>query len=173
MTDSSDLRAGQVVAVVAATPGGVIGDGEKMPWHIRSDLRRFKRMTMGGVLIMGRKTFDSIGRVLPGRQTVVLTRNRNWSHPEVISVGSVQDALAVTTDRTRFVVGGGQIYEAMWDACDEIWWTCVFARLNAQTRICLPSADFKPTTCLPMPMAPGDDYPTRWMRLVRRCAKTL
>ena len=167
MTPQPEDWTNRIVAVVAATPDGVIGDGEKMPWHLRSDLMRFKRMTMGGVLIMGRKTFDSIGRVLPGRQTVVLTRNRDWKHPQVISTGEIRDALAVEANLPRFVVGGGQIYEAMWDHCDEIWWTCVCARVVAETQICLPKHEFRMRTRLPVPMGPRDDYPTEWIRLVR------
>ncbi|RPH82484.1 MAG: dihydrofolate reductase, partial [Planctomycetaceae bacterium] len=69
--------------VVAATSGGVIGSDGAMPWHLGRDLGRFKRLTMGGVLLMGRKTFDSIGRPLPGRQTIVLSRNPEWRHAGV------------------------------------------------------------------------------------------
>ena len=68
-----------LIAVVASTPDGVIGQDQTMPWRLSSDLRRFKKLTMGGTLLMGRKTYDSIGRPLPGRQTWVLTRNPDWS----------------------------------------------------------------------------------------------
>ncbi|NND99029.1 MAG: hypothetical protein HKN47_17065, partial [Pirellulaceae bacterium] len=74
MTEQSaqESVAENLTAIVAVTPSGVIGLDGDMPWQLSSDLRRFKKLTMGGVLIMGRKTFDSIGRPLPGRRTVVI-----------------------------------------------------------------------------------------------------
>jgi dihydrofolate reductase len=69
--------------IAAVSRNGVIGDGARMPWHLPEDLAHFKRTTMGHTLLMGRRTFDSIGRALPGRRTVVLTRNPAWSHADV------------------------------------------------------------------------------------------
>lgn len=84
---------GDLTAVVAMTPSGVIGRDGDMPWRLSSDLRRFKRLTMGGTLIMGRRTFDSIGRALPGRRTIVVTRNDDWSADGVERAASPQEAL--------------------------------------------------------------------------------
>ena len=83
----------ELTAVVAATNRGVIGRDGDMPWRLSTDLRRFKRRTMGGTLIMGRKTFDSIGRPLPGRRTIVLTRNRQWSAAGVETAAGPDEAI--------------------------------------------------------------------------------
>ena len=93
----------------------VIGRDGDMPWHLPEDLRHFKATTMGHPMVMGRKTFDSIGRALPGRRTIVVTRQPDWHHPDVETAHSLADALALAgpTDEV-FVVGGGQLYaEAM------------------------------------------------------------
>lgn len=116
------LRAGEVPAVltygfdqtltlVAAVGGnGAIGDGRSMPWHIPQDLAHFKRTTMGGVLVMGRRTWDSIGQALPGRRTIVVTRDKGWSAPGVEVAHSLPEALLIAGDTEVFVAGGGQIY---------------------------------------------------------------
>ena len=80
--------------VVAVGPGGVIGRDGDLPWRIREDLRHFKRITMGHTIIMGRRTWDSIGRPLPGRQSVVLTRNRGFEAPGAHVVHSLATACA-------------------------------------------------------------------------------
>jgi dihydrofolate reductase len=93
----------------------VIGRDGSMPWHLPEDLAHFKHTTMGHTLVMGRKTFDSIGRALPGRRTIVVTRNPSWSHPDVETARSLADALALAGPADQvFVVGGGEVYgEAM------------------------------------------------------------
>lgn len=93
----------------------VIGRDGDMPWHLPEDLAHFKSTTLGHPLIMGRRTFESIGRPLPGRRTIVITHQRQWKHPGVETAHSLPDALALAgpTDEV-FVVGGGQLYaEAM------------------------------------------------------------
>lgn len=97
--------------IAAMANNRVIGAGNAMPWHIPSDLKRFKALTMGHRLIMGRKTFESIGRPLPGRETVVISRTEG-SHPGVLWVTSLAEALALPTASSQqiFVAGGGQIY---------------------------------------------------------------
>ena len=87
-----------LTAVVAMTPTGVIGKDGDMPWRLSSDLQRFKRLTMGGVLIMGRRTFDSIGRALPGRRTIVVTRNAEWRFDGVDTASSPEKAVEMAGD---------------------------------------------------------------------------
>ena len=91
----------------------VIGINNTLPWHLPEDLAHFKATTMGGCLIMGRKTFDSIGRPLPGRRTIVITRNKNWAHVGCETAGDIDTALVLAAQDLRpiFVVGGAQIYE--------------------------------------------------------------
>ena len=97
--------------VAAMGRNRVIGLNGDMPWHFSEDLKHFKRTTMGGVMIMGRKTFDSIGRPLPGRRTIVITRSADWSHDGVEVVHSLEHALtAAGAEAPVFVVGGGEIY---------------------------------------------------------------
>ncbi len=101
----------------AIAKNGVIGKEGKLPWHLPEDLKRFKKLTLGHVLVMGRKTFDSIGRPLPGRTTVVMTRQADWEPPSgpspmVLRAGSLDEALAKAgaIDPEVFVVGGGEVY---------------------------------------------------------------
>jgi len=105
----------QVTLIAAVGRNGVIGAVGGMPWHLPEDFAYFKRTTMGHPMVMGRKTFDSIGRVLPGRRTIVVTRQPDWSHAGVETSHSLADALALAGPADEvFVCGGGQIYaEAM------------------------------------------------------------
>jgi dihydrofolate reductase len=113
----------EVVAIAAVGRNGVIGDGVDIPWRIPEDWKRFRELTTGQVLIMGRKTYDSIGRPLPGRTTIVLSRNSAWRRTGVQVVATVSQAfsLAETLDPTTiFVAGGGEIYRAAWDRLDRL-----------------------------------------------------
>jgi dihydrofolate reductase len=99
-----------VTMIVAVGRNGVIGDGRAMPWHLSEDLRYFKRTTMGHPMVMGRRTFDSMG-VLPGRRSIVVTRQPEWSHPGVEAAHSLEEALALAGPADEvFVVGGGEVY---------------------------------------------------------------
>lgn len=101
------------VSLIAAVAGnGVIGSDNAMPWHLPEDFAYFKRTTMGHPLVMGRRTFDSIGRVLPGRRSIVITRRPDWAHASVEVAHSLEEALALAGPADEvFVVGGGQVYE--------------------------------------------------------------
>ena len=157
-----------ITAVVASTPEGVIGHEHDMPWRLSTDLRRFKKLTMGGTLVMGRTTFESIGRALPGRQTIVLTRQPDWSFPGVNTATGNEDAIEKATGREIFVVGGGQIYSQWWDRCDEIWWTRVWANLTGDTRIELPHDQFETFGMMSCVAGSADDYPTDWLSMRRK-----
>ena len=104
-----------VTLIAAVGRNGVIGAENDMPWHLPEDFAFFKRTTMGHPMVMGRKTFDSIGRVLPGRRTIVVTRQADWSHAEVETAHSLSEALSLAGPADEvFVCGGGQVYaEAM------------------------------------------------------------
>jgi dihydrofolate reductase len=104
-----------VTLIAAVGRNGVIGADGKMPWHLSEDFAFFKRTTMGHTMVMGRKTFDSIGRVLPGRRTIVVTRQRDWTHPDVETAHSLVDALDLAGPADEvYICGGGQVYaEAM------------------------------------------------------------
>ncbi len=100
----------QIVLVVARAENGVIGKDGKLPWHLPADLKHFKRVTMGTPMIMGRKTFDSLPGLLPGRRHIVLTRDRAWSAAGVETVASVDEAIQVADAERISVVGGAEIF---------------------------------------------------------------
>ena len=114
---AADLRR-EVVVVVAVADNGVIGNQGGMPWHAPADLRRFKSLTMGHPIVMGRKTFDSIGRPLPGRHNIVITRNPGWTAEGVTAVGSLDAAFsaaeAQAVDKAAIMVIGGSEVFAQW-----------------------------------------------------------
>lgn len=112
-------RPGSIVAIAAFARNRVIGNGPDIPWRISEDWKRFRRVTDGHVLIMGRKTYESIGRPLPGRHTIVITRNPDWSADGVITAADVDGAIALARqnhpESIIFIAGGGEIYRAAWD----------------------------------------------------------
>lgn len=101
----------RVTLIAAVAEGGVIGRDGAIPWHVPGELARFKETTMGHPLVMGRKTFESIGRPLPGRRCIVITRSLAWRHPGVETAHSFAQALALAGPADEvFVAGGGQVY---------------------------------------------------------------
>ena len=105
----------RITLIAALGTNRVIGREGRMPWHLPEDLAHFKATTMGHPLLMGRATFESIGRPLPGRRTIVITHNRDWHHADVEVAHSFPDALTLAGPADEvFVAGGGQVYvEAM------------------------------------------------------------
>jgi len=101
-----------ITIVAARALNGIIGRDNRLPWRLPADLKRFKALTMGSVLVMGRKTFDSLPGLLPGRRHVVLTRNREWSAPGVETAHDVAGALALAGDFPVSVIGGAAVFAA-------------------------------------------------------------
>jgi dihydrofolate reductase len=97
--------------IYAVSPEGILGANGKIPWRYPGDLRRFKRLTMGAAVIMGRATFDSIGKALPGRRNIVVT-SRPLDSPEVETARNVEEALAKAGKSDVWLIGGARIYEA-------------------------------------------------------------
>ena len=102
--------AASLTLIVATERQLGIGLRNALPWRLPEDLAFFKRTTTGHTIIMGRKTFDSIGRPLPNRRSIVVTRNPDWSHPGVETAGSLDEAARLAGDGEAFVIGGAQIY---------------------------------------------------------------
>lgn len=101
----------EIIIIVAIAKNRVIGRNGQLPWHLPSDLQHFKKTTMGCPLIMGRKTFDSIGKPLPGRDNIVLTRDKDLQIPGCVVMHSVQDAIEHCRDQEKaFIIGGGDIF---------------------------------------------------------------
>ncbi|MCA1298915.1 dihydrofolate reductase [Stappia indica] len=133
----------ELVLVAAVGENGVIGVDGAMPWHLSSDLKRFKRITLGCPVVMGRKTFQSIGRPLPGRENIVVSRDGDWARDiaGITLVSSLEDALAAATASARragagavMVIGGGQIYAATIDQADRLEITRVHVSPKGDTR---------------------------------------
>jgi len=126
---------------VAATENGVIGRDQGMPWHLPDDLKHFKALTVGKPVLMGRRTFDSIGRPLPGRTNLILTRSRDWSVPGVTVVPDLEAAIRAAGSAPELVVAGGaQIYTLALPRATRIYLTRIHAVIEGDTR--LPDIDF-------------------------------
>ncbi len=116
--------------IVAMSEDGVIGRGGELPWHLPADLQHFKSLTMGHAMIMGRKTFDSIGRALPGRTSIVLTRRGEIRVPGVLTARSLNEALDLTPgDAEVFVIGGGELFAQALPRADRLYVTIVHTRI--------------------------------------------
>ena len=129
-----------VSMIVAAAENGVIGKDGDMPWRLSADLKNFKAITSGHTIIMGRKTWDSIQRLLPGRTTVIVTRQSDFNVDGAIVVGSLEDALSATEDESPFVVGGAEIYRLAMPHVSRIYLTRVHADIEGDT--VMPEVDF-------------------------------
>jgi dihydrofolate reductase len=106
-----DPRSPRISIIVAYSANRVIGAGGRMPWHLSADLKRFKALTMGHSIIMGRKTWQSLGRLLPGRRHVIISRDPQFTVPSATVVTSLDEAVASCSGEAEvFVIGGGEIY---------------------------------------------------------------
>jgi dihydrofolate reductase len=157
-----------ITFVVARADNGVIGKDGKLPWHLPADLKHFKSATMGTAMIMGRKTFESLGRLLPGRRHIVLTRDRGWRADKAEVVHSVDEALRVAGDDPVTVIGGAEIFDLFLPHADAIELTEV--KLDAEGDTVMPA--FDPAVWLE---ARREDYPAEnglpafsFIRLERR-----
>jgi dihydrofolate reductase len=101
-----------LIAIIAAMDRNrLIGDGDRLPWRLPADMRRFRALTMGKPIIMGRRTHESIGKVLPGRRNIVLSRNPDFQAPGCVVVADLDEALGVCDDADEpMVIGGAQLY---------------------------------------------------------------
>lgn len=162
-----------IIAAVAAN--GVIGDRDTIPWHLPSDFAHFKRMTRGKPLVMGRKTFESIGRPLPGRTNIVISRQYGYRPEGVMVVSSLEEALAeaqavAAADRANEVMigGGGEIYTQTLPIADRLYITHV--GLNPVGDAYFPQVnqeDWQDVGTIDVPKNPEDSAPFR-IRIYRR-----
>ncbi len=119
----------QITIVLARAINGVIGKDNSLPWHIPGDLKRFKQLTMGSAMIMGRKTFDSLPGILPGRRHIVMTHDPDWSVEGVKVVHDLDSAIAAAGDEPISVIGGAAIFELFEPIADKIELTEVIAEV--------------------------------------------
>jgi len=127
----------KIVLIVAMSEDGTIGSKGKIPWHLSEDLRRFKQLTMGHPIIMGRKTYESIGKPLPGRTNIVLTRTARFTAPSgVLAFGSLEPALDHCRhqhEESAFIVGGAEVYRQALPFADKLFITEVHQYVNGDT----------------------------------------
>ena len=158
--------------IVAMAQNGVIGRDNSMPWRLPEDLKRFRAFTLGKPILMGRKTFESIGRPLEGRTNLVLTRDRSWFAPGVVVVHSVEEALTqASTSDELVVIGGAEIYRLVLPFARRIYLTHVHA--DVQGDITFPEFDATQWADVEYSSQPADDehaYPVTFVTLERRNA---
>ena len=145
-----------ISAVVAMSENRAIGLDNQMPWHLPDDLRWFRRQTLGKPVIMGRKTYESIGRLLPGRTTVIVTRQSDYKVEGAKIVHGIQEALAACVqDKHPFVIGGSEIYRLALRFVQEIQLTRVHAEIQGDTF--LPKIDWDQWEAVSRQRHEGDD----------------
>ena len=126
----------EIVLVVAVTANGVIGADGGMPWHIPADLKHFKAVTMGKPMVMGRRTFESLPGLLPGRRHIVLTRDPAWTAPGAEVAHDLDAALAMAGEAAEIaVIGGGEIFALALPRANRIEWTEIHADIAGDTHM--------------------------------------
>lgn len=130
--------------IAAVASNGIIGAGNALPWRLPEDLKRFRSLTLGHPVIMGRRTFESIGRALPGRRNIVVTRNPGFVAPGCETAGSLEAAVAACAGATDevFVIGGAQLYAQALPQARRLYLTEIRAEFDGDTRF--PSFDPDP-----------------------------
>ncbi len=124
----------KISLIVAASANGVIGAGGELPWHLPDDFRFFKEVTMGKPIVMGRRTWESIGRPLPGRQNIVITRQSGFEAPGASVVDSPEAAVEAAGEAEEvMIIGGGEIYRRFLPLADRVYLTRVDADIDGDT----------------------------------------
>jgi dihydrofolate reductase len=163
----------RLVLVAAVAASGVIGRGQSLPWHLPEDLRRFKALTIGKPILMGRRTLESIGRALPGRRNLVLTRASSVSVPGVETVASVAEALErCRADAQLYVIGGAELYRLTLPLASDLYLTRVHAHISGDTYF--PELDLSQWRELEHSEWPADErhaYAMSFVHLERRGAE--
>ncbi len=165
-----------LVLVVAVAENGVIGRGGGLPWRLKSDLRRFRAVTMGKPLVMGRKTFESIGRVLDGRDSIVVTRRKDFASEGALVAHGIDAALALGVERAAArsaseicVIGGAGLFAETLPLADRLYMTRVAAA--PQGDVCFPpfpAGDWLETSREELPFSEGDTVRASYVTYERR-----
>ena len=166
----------EIVFVVAVAENGVIGADGAMPWRLKSDMARFKALTLDKPVVMGRKTFDSIGRALPGRTNIVVTRDKDFRAAGVVVTNSFDDAMTIATGDAlrRFateiaVIGGAEIFAQWFGLADRLEITEVHARPDGDTRFApIDAAEWEEVARVRNPAGPVDSAEFSYVTFRRR-----
>lgn len=165
-----------VTFVVAVADNGVIGRQGELPWRMPSDLKQFRRLTLGKPVVMGRKTYESIGKPLDKRDNIVVTRRKDFAPPGVHIVASVADAIALGTALAAkrgaeevAVIGGAEVFRAALPLADRVYLTLVHG--SPEGDVTLPVFDpqiWRETARAPMQQTPADQFPADFVTLDRQ-----
>jgi dihydrofolate reductase len=165
------VRVPSIELIAAVARNGVIGRENGLPFRLSTDLKRFKALTIGKPIIMGRKTFDSIGKPLPGRINIVVTRKQDWGEPGTVTAPSLDEAIRLATAAAHAsgaqavcVIGGGEIYAQAINRADVLHITHVEAEPDGDTLF--PAIDpgrFLPEVSEVVPSGEKDEYATRYL----------
>jgi dihydrofolate reductase len=159
--------------IVAAAKNGVFGADNKIPWHIPAELKVFKDTTMGHHIVMGRRTWESINRLLPGRETVIVTRQSGYVVPGAVVVNSLEEGLTACGDDDEvFVIGGAELFEAAMPRADRLYFSEVDLLPTGDTY--MPSIDWSEWERVSSRIFPGDDRAGVGFRfsIYERCSRS-
>lgn len=178
MSESVNTDKPVVSIIVAAAENGVIGRDNDMPWRLSTDLKRFKALTLGKPVIMGRRTWESIGRPLPGRPNIVVTRDANFQAEGAHVVGSLEEGIALGRKLAEEVgagevciIGGGKIYAQALPLADRVHLTRVLAAIDGDTHFPeIKSDGWRLVSSEDVPAGDKDSHPTRYMVYEKRVA---
>jgi dihydrofolate reductase len=165
----------RIVFVVAVAQNGVIGRAGTLPWRLPTDLKRFRTLTLGKPVIMGRKTYDSIGRPLAGRDNIVITRQSAFAPSGVFVVPGLAEAVALGQRLARArgsdeiaIIGGADVFRAALPLADRIYLTAVAASPPGDTRFSLAQEAWQECAREPMARGPNDEYAAEFIVLDRK-----
>ncbi|MCU0721968.1 MAG: dihydrofolate reductase [Pirellula sp.] len=155
-------------AVVAMANNGTIGRDGALPWHLRADLQLFRRLTMGHALLMGRKTYESIGKPLPGRETFVLTKQPKLEIAGVKTVQTIDEVYSQLGSQILFVVGGAEIYRQLLPLCQVVHLTKVLAEPVGDAKLSpIDLSHYRCTEQMYLPANAENDWPSMYQRWQR------
>ena len=141
-----------IISIIAAvSDNNVIGKNNKLPWHLPEDLKRFKEVTSGHTVIMGRKTYESIGRPLPNRVNIVITRNKDFKPKGVKVVHSIEEALSLASEAGEtetFIIGGAEIYKQALPLANKIYLTRINKNYKGDAYFPELGKEWKETECV-------------------------
>lgn len=164
------LRNEQMLNIIAAVAeNNVIGNGNRLIWHISEDLKHFRKLTSGHPVIMGRKTYESIGKPLPDRLNIVLSREPRFHAPGCVRLASLEEALqeARRTDENCFVIGGGDLYRQALLKADVIYLTKIHRKYEGDVFFPEISADWRETEEIYFERGKDFEYPFSFVKLVK------
>jgi dihydrofolate reductase len=161
----------RISLIVAAAQNGIIGRNGAMPWRMSSDLKHFRALTLGKPVVMGRKTFQSIGKALDGRDTIVITRDATFNPAGVLVAATIDAALILARIAAQarhideiMIVGGGEIYRALLPRADRVYLTRIQASPEGDATFpALPPTEWRETDRQPMVQSPKDDFPAEFI----------